>query len=29
MGLPLGEILGSYDPEVLALSVRLVVAYDN
>lgn len=29
MNLPLGEIVGSYDPAVLAERVRMVVAYDN
>jgi len=29
MNLPLGEIVGSYDPAVLAERVRMVLAYDN
>jgi hypothetical protein len=29
MNLPLGEIIGSYDPAVLEERVRMVVAYDN
>lgn len=29
MNLPLGEIVGTYDPAVLAERVRMVVAYDN
>ena len=29
MNIPLGEIIGSYDPEEVAKLIRMVVAYDN